>query len=106
MYHRAFDDRPANVIGFFGSVMMGVLTATAGGMIRDVLSTKVPMVLQKEVYASACLVGGTMLYLLHMTSFPSNWALLISATTVTGLRLLAIRYDWSLPRASQNSCNS
>jgi len=93
-------------IGFFGSVMMGVMTATAGGMIRDVLSTRVPMVLQKEVYASACLAGGTLLYLLHLTTLPNHWALLISALTVTILRLLAMRYKWSLPRASSNPCGS
>jgi len=85
-------------IGFLGSVMMGVTTATAGGMIRDVLSTRVPMVLQKEVYASACLAGGVLLTLLHHTAIPRAWALLVSASTVIILRLLAIRYNWSLPR--------
>jgi len=89
-------------IGFFGSVMMGVLTATAGGMIRDILSNRVPLVLQREVYASACLAGGAMLYLLHLTVFPENWSLVIAAVAVTGVRLLAIRKGWSLPRATVN----
>lgn len=87
-------------LGFIGSVMMGVMTATAGGMIRDMLSNQVPMVLQKEVYASACLAGGALLYLLHhYSSLPSPWALTISAVLVTSVRLLAIRYNWSLPKA-------
>lgn len=86
-------------IGFFGSVMMGVMTATAGGMIRDVLSNQVPLVLQREVYASACIAGGTLLYMLHMTSFPENWSLVVSALAVIMVRLLAIRKGWSLPRA-------
>ncbi len=86
-------------MGFVGSVMMGVMTAVAGGMIRDVLSTQVPLVLQKEVYASACLVGAALLYLLNRLSFPHTWSLLAAALTVIGLRLLAIRYNWSLPRA-------
>ena len=87
-------------VGFLGSVMMGVMTATAGGMIRDVLSSRVPLVLQKEVYASACVAGGILLALLHHTSFPGTWALIVSAATVIILRLLAIRFKWSLPRAS------
>ena len=87
-------------IGFFGSVMMGVLTATAGGMIRDILSNRVPLVLQREVYASACLAGGALLYLLHLTTFPGNWALVVAAVAVTGVRLLAIQRGWSLPRAT------
>jgi uncharacterized membrane protein YeiH len=86
-------------MGFVGSVMMGVMTATAGGMLRDLLSNRVPLVLQREVYASACLAGGALLYLLHHTPLPRHWALLASASTVIVLRLLAIRHNWSLPRA-------
>ncbi len=90
-------------IGFFGSVMMGVMTATAGGMIRDVLSNRVPLVLQREVYASACIAGGTLLYLLHLTSLPANWSLVVAAAVVIIVRLLAIRKGWSLPRATVKS---
>ncbi|HIJ94938.1 MAG TPA: trimeric intracellular cation channel family protein [Desulfuromonadales bacterium] len=87
-------------IGFFGSVMMGVMTATAGGMIRDVLSNQVPLVLQREVYASACIAGGILLYLLHLTTFPESWALVVAALTVIAVRLLAIQKGWALPRAT------
>ena len=87
-------------IGFFGSVMMGVVTATAGGMIRDILSNQVPLVLQREVYASACIAGGTLLYLLHLTTFSESWALVIAALAVIVVRLLAIQKGWALPRAS------
>lgn len=88
-------------LGLFGSVMMGVMTATAGGMIRDLLSAQVPMVLQREVYASACLAGGTLLYLLHRhTDIPHAWSLLAAALLVIVMRLLAIRYNWALPRAN------
>ena len=89
-------------IGFFGSVMMGVMTATAGGMIRDILSNQVPLVLQREVYASACIAGGTLLYLLHFTLFPPDWALVVAALTVIIVRLLAIQKGWSLPRETVN----
>lgn len=90
-------------LGFIGAVMMGVMTATAGGMIRDLLSARVPMVLQKEVYASACLFGGALMYLLHRSdAIPHTWTLLLSAGAVIVLRLLAIRYNWSLPRAADN----
>jgi len=86
-------------IGFFGSVMMGVMTATAGGMIRDVLSNRVPLVLQREVYASACIAGGTLLYLLHLTLLSANLSLVIAALVVITVRILAIHKGWSLPRA-------
>lgn len=93
--HKAVEFR----LGFFGAVMMGVMTATAGGMIRDLLSAKVPMVLQRDVYASACLVGGVLLYVLQQTTLPPGLTALISASTVIALRLLAVRYNWSLPKA-------
>ncbi len=94
-------------LGFFGAVMMGVMTATAGGMVRDLLSARVPMVLQKEVYASACLFGGALMYLLHRnTTLPHTWTLLLSASAVIVLRLLAIRYNWSLPRAADTEISA
>ncbi len=85
--------------GFLGSVMMGVMTATAGGMIRDVLANQVPLILRREIYASACLAGGALLAALHYFNLPRTPALLSSALLVIILRLLAIRFDWSLPRA-------
>jgi uncharacterized membrane protein YeiH len=90
-------------MGFFGSVMMGVMTATAGGIVRDMLSSRVPLVLHREVYASACLAGGALLYLLQFTPLTRSWSLLIAALTVIGLRLMAIHYNWSLPKASPPS---
>jgi uncharacterized membrane protein YeiH len=84
----------------------GVMTlealASAGGMLRDLLSAKVPMVLPKDVYASACLAGGAMLYLLQLTAMPSAMTALLSASTVIILRLLAVRYNWSLPQAKDS----
>ena len=86
-------------LGFVGSVMMGVVTATAGGMMRDILSSQVPLILQKEIYASACLMGGTLLYLLHATPLPPIWSLMLSACSVIALRICAIHFNWSLPKA-------
>lgn len=86
-------------LGFVGSVMMGLFTATAGGMVRDLLSARVPMVLEREVYASACLFGGAMLYLLERFSIlPHTLNLILSALAVILLRLLAVRHNWALPK--------
>jgi uncharacterized membrane protein YeiH len=90
-------------IGFMGAIIAGAMTATAGGMIRDVLSNEVPMVLQKEVYASACLIGGALFTLLHYLQVPRTPTLLASAATVTVIRLMAVRYNWSLPKATNSS---
>jgi uncharacterized membrane protein YeiH len=86
-------------LGFLGAVMMGVITATAGGITRDVLANQIPLILRKEIYASACLAGGALLVALIQMGITRSLALLIAATTVITVRLLAIHFNWALPRA-------
>ena len=79
------------------AVVMGVITGVAGGMIRDVLAREVPLVLQKEIYATACIVGG-ILYTgsleLGLGALP---AMLISMAGLLALRITAIFRHLSLP---------
>lgn len=86
--------------GYLVAVIMGVMTATAGGMIRDVLSGQVPLILQREVYASACIAGGVLLVALYQTALPPALAAVLAAVLTIGLRLLAIRHNWELPRVA------
>ncbi len=77
------------------AVIMGVMTATFGGMIRDLLSNRIPLILHSELYATAALCGATVYVLLANAS--PEWRMLIAATVTLGLRLAAIRWNWSLP---------
>ncbi|PLX85868.1 MAG: hypothetical protein C0618_09790 [Desulfuromonas sp.] len=86
-------------LGPFGAVLMGVMTATAGGLVRDVLSNRIPLILNKEVYASACLVGAGLMVLLHRLGVVHELNLILSASCVILLRIFAIRKNWSLPHA-------
>lgn len=86
-------------LGPFGAVLMGVMTGTAGGVIRDVLSSQVPLILRKEIYASACLAGGVLMVLLSQTSLPRELTLILTAGSVILLRIMAIHRNWSLPHA-------
>jgi uncharacterized membrane protein YeiH len=85
-------------LGFLGAALMGVMTCTAGGVIRDVLANQVPLILRKEVYASACFAGSVLLVAMEGLGTPRPLAALVAAATVIVLRLLAIHYKWSLPR--------
>ncbi|MDO3378748.1 trimeric intracellular cation channel family protein [Geoalkalibacter halelectricus] len=87
--------------GFLVAVVLGVMTATAGGVIRDVLSNQVPLILRKEVYASACIAGAVLLVLLHRLDAPPTLAALSAAVVVIAVRLLAIHFNWALPRAKE-----
>ena len=86
-------------LGFMGAVLMGVMTATAGGLIRDVLANQVPLILRREIYASACLVGGALLVMLEQADVARSITAPLPAMTVITIRLLAIRFNWSLPRS-------
>ncbi|HJV66058.1 MAG TPA: trimeric intracellular cation channel family protein [Geomonas sp.] len=85
-------------LGYMGAVIMGVMTATCGGLVRDLLSNEIPLILQREIYASACVVGGSLLFCLHNTAVPSAITLTVSAVTVIAIRGAALVKGWQLPR--------
>lgn len=82
------------------AVIMGTMTGVAGGMIRDVLAREVPMVLQKEIYATACILGGILYTLALEVNVDRVTAMLISMLGVFGLRVAAIYWHLSLPTFS------
>ena len=85
--------------GFLVAVMMGVMTATAGGVVRDVLSDQVPFILQKEIYATACIFGGILYYVLYRAGVNESLTAVIAALFVVIIRVIAIHRHWSLPVA-------
>jgi uncharacterized membrane protein YeiH len=86
-------------LGFLGAVLMGVMTGTAGGVMRDVLANQIPLILRREIYASACLAGGVLLVGLEYFGVARPIAALLAAASVIVIRLLAISYNWSLPKS-------
>ncbi|MEC6823770.1 MULTISPECIES: TRIC cation channel family protein [Photobacterium] len=79
------------------AVIMGVITGCGGGVIRDVLGREVPMIFRTEVYATACIIGGTIHTLsLSLGVLPSMAAIMGIITTLS-IRLAAIRWNLSLP---------
>lgn len=82
------------------AIMMGVLTGCGGGAIRDLLAGEVPMVLRKEIYASAAMVGGAVLVFLEPLIQNIDITSVIAAAVVLVLRLLALYKDLSLPSFS------
>lgn len=78
------------------AVMMGVVSAVFGGITRDVLANRTPLIFRKEIYAFACLAGA-LAYLVATEFAPREVAIGVSILLVIVIRLLAIRYSWSLP---------
>ncbi len=75
---------------------MGVVTAVMGGMIRDILGGESPVILRREIYATAALLGAVT-YLLVLLVAPRDLALLAGFTAALALRGMALRNGWSLP---------
>ncbi|GIL40495.1 trimeric intracellular cation channel family protein [Roseiterribacter gracilis] len=85
--------------GPFISILMGVATATIGGLARDVLCNQVPMVLRKEIYALAAALGATTFVVMLEVGMPQEVAAIIGFAAGLTLRAAAIALRLSLPTA-------
>ncbi len=79
------------------SVALGTITGTFGGVIRDILCNEIPVLFQKEIYATTCIVGGMVYFLLAYFELPMFWVALATIITVIAIRLLAVTLKLSLP---------
>jgi len=80
------------------AVLLGITTAVGGGVIRDILLNRVPVILEKEIYASAALIGALIVVLgRYITWISSDWIAIIALVACFSLRELALRYRWNLP---------
>lgn len=88
-------------------VTLGTISACFGGVIRDILCNEIPIIFRKEIYATACILGGLVYFLLNNFSMDSNWIVVISGSVVIVVRLLAVRFHLSLPSVySKDELNS
>lgn len=78
-------------------IALGTITASFGGVIRDVLLNNVPLVFRKEIYALASIAGGLFYFLLRNSSLDNDAAKIICILFIFIIRLLAVKYKWSLP---------
>jgi uncharacterized membrane protein YeiH len=80
------------------AVAMGVVTATFGGVIRDILGAETPVILTREIYVSAALAAAAVFVALGGLGAPRDAALAAGFATGFAIRAAALRYGWSLPR--------
>jgi uncharacterized membrane protein YeiH len=79
------------------ALIMGIVSAVFGGVVRDVLTNEVPLIFRKEIYASACLAGGLSFLLLRMAPLAPGLDTLIAVLIVILIRILAVHYKWQTP---------
>ena len=89
------------------AVLLGITTAVGGGVLRDILLNRVPVILEKEIYASAALIGAAIVVLGDYLKWVSgDWVAIIALTVCFTLRILALRYHWNLPVPSNDKTRS
>lgn len=83
-------------------VTLGVITATFGGVIRDTLSNEIPLIFQKEIYATACIIGAFTYLGLNNFDINQNLNHILTTSMVIAVRLIAVRFKLKLPTFYNN----
>ena len=78
-------------------IVMGTITGSVGGIIRDILLNEVPLLFKKDIYALTCILGGLVYFASMELGLPSNVVELTDALSVTMLRLIAVKWHLHLP---------
>lgn len=84
-------------------ITLGCISACFGGVIRDILVNEIPVIFRKNIYATACILGGIVYTLLNELNIPMNYTSLIAASTVIVTRILAVIYNIQLPLPSKDT---
>ena len=84
-------------LGVIGILMTGTMTATGGGVIRDLLANEIPIILKKDFYATATIIGGIVFSLLNRLDINPTIVFFLTFLTTTGIRLIAMKLDIKLP---------
>lgn len=82
----------------FVALIMGMISAVFGGVLRDVLTNKIPLIFKKEIYASACLAGGVSYLVLNFFNMSENIIFIFYTTIIVVIRVIAVKFKLQLPK--------
>jgi uncharacterized membrane protein YeiH len=77
-------------------IALGTMTACFGGVIRDILCVEIPVIFRKEIYATICILGGTVFFILRKMNLENDILYLITSLVIIAVRLMAVKYKWYL----------
>ena len=83
------------------AIMMGMVSAVFGGVIRDIVCNEIPLIFRKEIYALVCVAGGIMYILLSYLNLSDTSLIAVTIGFIVTFRLLAVRYHWQLPELNK-----
>jgi uncharacterized membrane protein YeiH len=79
------------------AVLMGMVSAVFGGVIRDIICNEIPLIFRKEIYALTCLCGGILFIVLQFFEIDTILNILITVLFIVTFRVSAVRFKWKLP---------
>ncbi len=79
-------------------IILGTITACFGGVIRDILLNEVPTIFSKEIYATACIVGGISFFVFKNFEISQTLLELLTFIIIIGIRFFAIKTNFTLPK--------
>lgn len=79
------------------AIIMGVTTAVVGGVMRDTLTNEVPLIFHREIYATACIGGAIVYVVMRWVGIDPALNQFFTVVAIFSIRLLSIRYNWSMP---------
>jgi uncharacterized membrane protein YeiH len=85
-------------VNILASILMGMFSAVMGGVIRDTLLNDIPLIFRKEIYATACLAGGTSYVIMLKLGANDHIAAFTGIGIVIAIRIAAVVKGWSLPK--------
>ncbi|MNT41668.1 hypothetical protein D3C72_1780370 [compost metagenome] len=77
-------------------IALGTMTACFGGVIRDILCTEIPVIFRKEIYATICILGGIVFFVLKKLNLNNDVLYLITSLVIITVRLMAVKFKWHL----------
>ncbi len=89
-------------------LILGTITGVFGGILRDILLNRIPLIFRKEIYATACIIGGiTYMGLYVLTDLSTTFIQIFTILLIVAIRTLAVKYHWQIPKfyASNNADN-
>nr|WP_315207156.1 trimeric intracellular cation channel family protein [uncultured Flavobacterium sp.] len=78
-------------------VALGTMTACFGGVIRDILCTEIPVIFRREIYATICILGGIVFFILREFNLEKDVLYLTTSLVIISVRLMAVKFKWYLP---------
>lgn len=80
------------------AILLGMISAVGGGALRDIALNRTPVILQKEIYATAALIAAAIQTIGEVEGWPPQWVPWVAIGLCFGIRYLSVRYHWNLPR--------